>query len=328
VVFDLAEQAGFARCGIAAVDVVHRADYLDEWLQLGRAGEMDYLARHRELRRDPRQLLPGAQSIIVVADLYRQPDDQQLPKNCHSQNGVNVPTGRVARYAWGRDYHRVLRKKRHRLTDRLREAINEPFEARTCVDTAPVLEREWAAAAGIGWIGKNTMVLNEQIGSFFFLGEIIMSLELTASTPAVDHCGTCSRCLQACPTGALVAPYQMDASRCISYLTIEHRGHIDPALQPLMSDWVYGCDICQEVCPHNRRVPAATADPAYAASDRNPLVPRVPLPVLKNLTPEDYDRYLAGSAMKRATLSMLQRNAVIASSSSNSSSPSTNITQS
>jgi epoxyqueuosine reductase len=290
---------------------------------------MEYLARHRDLRRDPRQVLPGAKSIIVVADAYRQPDSDYgagdtetsgdnerrglAPPVCSTSNhSTDPPTGRIARYAWGRDYHRVLRKKLHRLIDRMREVIDVAFEARACVDTAPVVEREWAAAAGVGWIGKNTMVLHESIGSFFFLGEIVTTLELVPSAPAVDRCGTCTRCLQACPTGALVGPYEMDARRCISYLTIEHRGDIDADLQPLMGEWVYGCDICQDVCPHNRKAPA-TGESAYLAGGRNPLPPRASLPVLQNWTPEDYARDLAGSAMKRATLPMLQRNAAIIS---------------
>jgi epoxyqueuosine reductase len=283
---------------------------------------MDYLARHHALRIDPRQLLPGARSIIVVADLYRPPQEDATRRDAANAG----PTGRIARYAWGRDYHRALRKKLHHLADRLHEMLPEPFESRVCIDTAPIVEREWAAVAGVGWIGKNTMVLDEAIGSFFFLGEIITSLELAPTPPATDRCGTCTRCLDACPTHALVAPYRMDARRCISYLTIEHRGDIEPGLQPLMGDWLYGCDICQDVCPHNRRrttpmdVPPMTCppvqvpalDPAYDLNDRNPLPPRASLLVLQQWTDADYARHLAGSAMKRATLAMLKRNAAIA----------------
>ena len=182
------------------------------------------------------------------------------------------------------------------------------FETKACVDTAPLLEREFAAAAGIGWIGKNTMVLNERIGSYFFLGAIVTTLELVPDEPATDHCGTCTACLTACPTGAFPAPYEMDASRCISYLTIEHRTEIDGSLAARMEDWVFGCDVCQEVCPHNRRAPHTT-EPRF--------VPRPPIvnPVLDELlewSTEDYRRNLRGSAMRRARLDMLQRNAEIA----------------
>jgi epoxyqueuosine reductase len=319
VIGHLAREAGFARVGIAVAGPVPRADYVESWLDRGCAGEMAYLARHRELRRDPRQLLPGAKSIIVVADPYRQaepPDGGRascpplLSGGACGTKPPQEPTGSVARYAWGRDYHRVLRKKLHRFADRMHELIAEPFETRVCVDTAPLIEREWAAAAGVGWIGKNTMVLHETIGSFFFLGEIMTTLDLAASAPATDHCGTCARCLDACPTGALVAPYQMDARRCISYLTIEHRGEIAADLKPLMGDWLYGCDVCQEVCPHNHK-PSPAIDPAYLPGQRNPLPPRASPPVLQSWNQDDYDRHLAGSAMRRATLDMLKRNAEI-----------------
>lgn len=309
----LAGELGLAGVGVASAGPVTRQDYLEQWLAQGHAGEMQYLARYRELRADPRQLLPGAQSVIVVADVYRQPDSAsagRLPATLHDE-AATAARGKVARYAWGRDYHRVLRKKLHRLVDGLRACLPEPFEARSCVDTAPILEREWAAASGIGWIGKNTLVLSQELGSFFFLGEIVTTLELEPTPVAEDRCGTCTRCLEACPTRALTAPYQMDATRCISYLTIEHRGDIDPAMQRAMGDWVYGCDICQDVCPYNRRPPAAS-EPAYGIQQRNPLVPTASLNVLASWDQAAYDEHLAGSAMKRASLSMLQRNATIA----------------
>lgn len=305
LVFRLAGEAKLTRIGIAAAGPVRRADYLDRWLAEGRAGEMGYLAHHRRLRADPRRLLPGAESVIVVADLYHQRE----PASDDRTSAAEL-RGRIAKYAWGKDYHRVLRRKLHRVADRMREAMAEPFESRVAVDTAPVLEREWAASAGIGWIGKNTMVLNQELGSFFYLGEIITTLELVASAPAVDHCGTCTRCLEACPTRALTAPYQMDARRCISYLTIEHRSEIDGELQPLMGDWVYGCDVCQDVCPFNRKAPQTT-EPAYRPNDRDPLPPRPSLRVLQDLSNSEYEQQLAGSAMKRASLSMLKRNAAV-----------------
>lgn len=339
----LAAETGFARCGIAGAGRVNRADYVREWLADGHAGEMHYLARHAALREDPRRLLDGARSIIVVADLYRHDTDTTCsqpkhtmppaPDNAsspgveggpargrpHDRSGTagrpvdpdGAARGRIARYAWGRDYHRVLRRKLHRLADALHEAMDEPFTSRVCVDTAPLIEREIAAAAGIGWIGKNTMVLCRDVGSFFFLGEIITTLELAPSAPATDHCGSCTRCLDACPTAAFPAPYRMDATRCIAYLTIEHRSDIPGDLQPLMGDWVFGCDVCQDVCPYNREAPEG-AEPAYALQDRNPLPPAAPLDQLLAWTPEDYRAHLAGSAMKRASLDMLKRNARIA----------------
>jgi epoxyqueuosine reductase len=198
-----------------------------------------------------------------------------------------------------------------RLVDRLHRVINEPFEARVCVDTTPVLEREIAAAAGVGWIGKNTLVLHPKLGSYIFLGEIVTTLELAPSRPLSDRCGSCSRCLEACPTGALMEPYRMDATRCIAYLTIEHRGEIPVELAGAMGDWVFGCDLCQEVCPYNRKAPPSR-EPEFGPSDRFALPPRPLLETILSLTEDQRQQYLAGSAIKRATLAMLKRNAEIA----------------
>jgi epoxyqueuosine reductase len=310
----MALDAGFARAGVARAGPIVRASCLDSWLQAGFAGEMAYLARWRDLRVDPRRLLPGARSVIVVGYLGSagegacppaapaQPDRQSADDS--------RPRGRVARYAWGRDYHRVMRKMLRRFVAELHGLWREPFETRICVDTAPIMERELAAAAGLGWIGKNTMLIDAQLGSVLMLGEVITTLELEPSLPVPDRCGTCSRCLEACPTKALVAPHRLDASRCISYLTIEHRGEIPADLQACMGDWVFGCDRCQEVCPHNRRT-AASLPPVPDAS-ANPLTPRPVLADVLSLTQERYRDCLAGSPMKRATLEMLKRNAAIA----------------
>jgi epoxyqueuosine reductase len=293
----LAADLGFDRVGIARAGPVERADYLRRWLDGGRAGLMLYLHRYFDHRTDARALLDDACSMIVVALNYYQPtppveDDR--------------PRGRVARYAWGDDYHRVLRRRLASLIERMRAEIDEPFEARACVDTAPVLEREWAAAAGVGWIGKNTMVLHQDLGSYFVLGEVVTTLELAPDAPATDHCGRCTRCLEACPTTAFPAPYQMDASRCISYFTIELRDDIPQEFHAAMGDWVFGCDLCQEVCPYNRRVPHSDTFPIRAPG---------PFPVLADIlawTPEDYRTILRGSAIKRAKLPMLHRNAALA----------------
>lgn len=327
----LAHEAGFDRVGIAPAGPLPRQEYVRQWLLAGHHGEMEYLHRWAELRSDPRLLLPGARSVIVVAHVYRHETRAQaeIQENRTQKHGntnspkfypsppfplspshLSSPTGRVARYAWGRDYHKIIRKKLQRLLTALRNDVGEPFDARICVDTAPVIERELAAAAGIGWIGKNTLVLHQELGSYFFLAEILTTLQLPPATPATDHCGTCTRCLDACPTQALTAPYQMDASRCISYLTIEHRGGISPDLQPLMGNWVYGCDICQEVCPHNRKAPLSR-EPAYAPLPEG-LPPEPALAELLTWNQEDHQQRLAGSAAKRASLPMLQRNARIA----------------
>jgi epoxyqueuosine reductase len=191
---------------------------------------------------------------------------------------------------------------------RMRTEFSEAFEARICVDTAPLLEREWAELAGIGWIGKNTLVLHQTLGSYFFLGGIITTLELEPDEAIPDHCGTCTACLDACPTAAFPSPYEMDASRCISYLTIEHRGAIAREFHKAMGSWVFGCDVCQEVCPYNHRAPLATE----LLFEPRPPAPEVVLDDVLHWSPEDYAANLKGRAMKRAKLDMLQRNAQIA----------------
>lgn len=305
VVKQLALDAGFDACGVTSAEPIGRMDYLQAWLASGRAGSMHYLRRHAEVREDPRKLLPGARSIVVSALSYHQdcPDPSTEPVEARSGRLM----GRVAMYAWGEDYHVVLRRKLDAIVERMRAALGEPFEARVCVDTAPLLEREVAARAGIGWIGKNTLVLNAALGSYFFLGSIVTTLVLAADEPIEDHCGTCRACLDACPTNAFPAAYEMDASRCVSYLTIEHRGDIDPSLQPLMGDWLFGCDVCQEVCPHNRKA-HTTRESAFAA---RPPAPAISTDVIKAWSDAEYRSHLHGSAMKRAKLVMLKRNADI-----------------
>jgi epoxyqueuosine reductase len=300
---DLAQEIGFDRCGIARAGPIGRGDYLQAWLAAGRAGSMAYLHRCLEQRIDPRQLLDGAQSIIVVALLYHQPSPEAPTEPASSSR-----RGRVAMYAWGDDYHKIAKNKLLTLADRLRERLSQPFHARACVDTAPLLEREVAAAAGIGWIGKNTLVLNRELGSCFFLGALLTTLDLPPDRPTDDHCGTCTRCLEACPTSAFPAPYQMDASRCISYLTIEHRGEIRGEFHKAMGDWIFGCDVCQEVCPYNRHA-------SYTRETRFAVRPPGPRPDLREIlqwTEDDYCSNLRSSAIKRAKLDMLHRNAAIA----------------
>ncbi len=300
----LVKQLALARggdlVGVAPAAASTRAAYYRAWLAAGHAGTMGYLARNVELRLDSAGLLPGARSLISVAVSY-----QRTPVPSASEN---APAGRVAQYARGRDYHFVLRELLEGLRADLAAALPEPFEARVLVDSSPLLEREVAMAAGLGWIGKNTLVLNERLGSTFVLGELLTTLDLAADAPATDHCGTCTRCLDACPTQAFPAPYQMDASRCISYLTIEHRDAIDPALAARMGDWVFGCDICQEVCPFNRKVPPGT----NAALQEDRLPARIPLPQLQSLRSGGYRRLVKDTAARRASRPMLRRNADIA----------------
>ncbi len=299
VIKSLAADMGFRRTGIAQAQPIERSDYLERWLAAGRAGTMQYLHRNHEIRTDPRNLLPGARSVIVVAANYHLPE----PEAC----GSDQPTGRIAMYAWGEDYHRTVKRRLHALTDALRERIPDPFDARCCVDTVPLLERELAAAAGVGWIGKNTMVLDAECGSYFFLGEIVTTLDLLYDDPAVDRCGSCTKCLDACPTAAFPQPYEMDASRCISYLTIEHRGDIAEPFHEGMDDWVFGCDVCQQVCPFNRKAPYA--DDVTPTSHG----PRLNIDEVAGWSESEYREAMRRSAVKRATPEMLKRNAAIAS---------------
>ena len=293
-----ARELGFDLVGIADARPSAYRDYLRHWLDDGQAGTMGYLAKRFEERTDPAAYLPGAGSVICVAINYHTPLEN-VPERERTNHG------RVARYALGDDYHELIKTRLHALADWLREVAPDAV-TKTAVDTAPVMEKGLAARAGVGWQGKNTCTINENIGSWLLLGEIVTTLALPADEPAVDRCGTCTRCLDACPTGAITAPYQLDARRCISYLTIEHReGETDPALAPKVGDWLYGCDICQDVCPWNSKAPITT-DPALAPRFRTGTLD---LREVLTWTPDDYRLRLRHSAMKRVKLPVLQRNA-------------------
>lgn len=244
-------------------------------------------------------MLPVARSVIVVALNYKQPEPSPTDERHR---------GRVAMYAWGEDYHVVIRDKLELMVSQLRAELGDPFEARVCVDTSAIIEREYAVKAGVGWIGKNTLVMHQSLGSYFFLGVVVADLELLPDVPEPDHCGSCTRCLDACPTGAFPTAYQMDASRCISYLTIEHRGDIEPALAPQIGDWVFGCDVCQAVCPHNRDAPTMK-EPRFLGSAESAR------PALHDVLGWDealYAAYVEGRATDRAKRLMWKRNATIA----------------
>ena len=256
---ELANKLGFDSCRIAlCAPPAHVAEF-DQWLQEGAAGEMNYMTRGAEKRRDPGKVLVGARSIIILAINYFSKTGEPKPE-C-------APRGRIARYAWGQDYHEVIQKKLERIDSFLREFGGKQ---KYYVDTGPVLERDYAAKAGIGWHGKSTMLINERLGTWFFLAEILTTLELPPDPPARDHCGKCTRCITACPTGAITAPHKLDARRCISYLTIELKGPIPEGLRPLIGDRIFGCDDCLEACPWNRfaqvsRESAFAATPATIA---------------------------------------------------------------
>jgi epoxyqueuosine reductase len=289
---------GFDLVGITTLGPVESNDKFEAWLARGYAGEMSYLERGAEKRRDSSTPWPGARSAIVVAMDY----------------GGQEPPGPVARYARGDDYHDVMTDKLRALSAWLDSTVGRPISAKAYVDTGPILERDLAQKAGLGWIGKNTNLLNPQIGSFFFLGSLLLDLALDADAPFTsDHCGTCRRCIEACPTDAIVDDRVLDATRCISYLTIEQRGAIPEALRPLMGDLIYGCDICQSCCPWNVRFSQGLSEPSFAprevlaGADAGTLARE-----LLAMSPDEFSVTFKGSAMKRAKLRGLKRNAAVA----------------
>jgi epoxyqueuosine reductase len=291
-----AEAAGFDLCGIARADKHPKLARLKDWIALGYAGEMSYLADSLDERMDPRIALPTAQSIISVAVVYntREPYSTEI---------TDPDRVAIARYAWGDDYHLVLRSRLRALLASLAAAAGPGFEAVSCVDVEAMQERVWAEAAGLGWVAKNTCVINPTLGSWFFLGEIITNAELEADAPVADQCGTCTRCIDACPTHAIVEPYTIDATKCLSYLTIETRGDVDPALQPAINKQVYGCDICQDVCPWNRKA-AVSDDPAWQP---RPGLAFPPLNDLIRMSDAEWSTLIKDSSMKRAGLTRLRR---------------------
>ena len=285
---------GFDLAGIAVLGPVETADAFDAWVARGFAGEMHYLPRAAAKRRDTRLPVPGTSSAVVVAMNY----------------GGTRPTGSIARYARGDDYHDVMLRKLGELHRWIEEEVGEPVGGKAYVDTGPILERDLARRAGLGWFGKNTNLINPRIGSFFFLGALLLDLDLQPDTPfEADRCGSCTRCLDACPTGAFAEPWTLDATQCISYITIEAKGAIPEPLRERLGTLIYGCDICQDVCPWNVRFASDLAEPALASRDGTDD------PDLAELLTLDDDAFrgrFRGSAIKRAKRRGLARNVAIA----------------
>jgi epoxyqueuosine reductase len=292
-----ARALGFELVGVAPVQSPPHADSFLLWLAKGYAGVMDYLERTAHLRINPEELLPDARSAIVVGLNYAP---AELPNTGY----------RIARYALGDDYHAVIREKLETLLGAI-QAIEPSAQGRVCVDSAPVLERDLALLAGLGWYGKNTCLINTHRGSYFFLGVLLLTLELEYDSPAQGGCGTCRLCLDACPTGALVEPYQLDARKCISYLTIELRDSIPTEHREAMGEWLFGCDICQEVCPFNR---PRLHQPLRAQPTTEPRLQPRPLPQLTEILQMDeaeFAQRFRSSAIKRTKWRGLVRNALI-----------------
>lgn len=311
-----AKTLGFELCGVVRAEQFPELAQFTEWLKRGYAGEMAYLEDAR--RRAPASVVNGLRSVIVCALNYNTAHPYSTEAAAQNTSNGEDPRGWVSRYAWGNDYHEVLWGKLNALVAAMKDKVAGPFMARAYADTGPVAERVFAKHAGLGWIGKNTLLLNEALGSWLFLGVIFTSLELTPSLaanelPPPDLCGNCRQCLDACPTGALGEPYVMDARRCISYLTIELRGAIPEQFREAMAWQVYGCDICQDVCPYNRAAPETSLpsfQPREFADGTSLLHPT--LEWLAGMGEEEFRKVFRGSAMKRAKWTGLVRNTCIA----------------
>lgn len=295
-----ARQLGFDAAGISGIDLGEAERALQAWLAAGYHGEMDYMARHGVKRARPAELVPGTLSVITVRMNYL--------KNARDPSEVLADAGRayISRYAMGRDYHKVLRSRLQDLAEKIRAETGE-LRCRVFTDSAPVLEVEIAKRAGLGWRGKHTLLLHREAGSYFFLGEIYTDLPLPHDEPIQDHCGSCSACIDACPTGAIVAPYQVDARRCISYLTIELKGAIPEELRPLIGNRVYGCDDCQLCCPWNR---FAQLSPEGDFAVRNG-VDDATLVELFAWNEQEFEQRLAGSAIRRIGFERWLRNIAV-----------------
>ena len=288
-----AKDLGFLSCGISKADFLEEeAPRLEQWLNQNHHGEMAYMANHFDKRLDPRVLVPGAKSVVSLLLNYHSKEKQ-----------TDVEAPKIASYAFGDDYHKVIKDKLKQLMSFIHQEIGE-VQGRVFVDSAPVMDKAWAAKSGLGWIGKNTNLISKKVGSFFFIAELILDLELEHDLPATDHCGSCTACIDACPTDALLAPYQIDGSKCISYVTIELKNEIPTDFQGKMDNWAFGCDVCQTVCPWNRFA-TPHSEPAFNPPDEL-------LSLSKNeweeMTQEVFSVIFKNSAIKRTKYEGLKRN--------------------
>ena len=288
-----ATSLGFLSCGISkAVFLEEEATNLENWLNDCKHGKMEYMANHFDMRLDPRKLVPGAKSVISLTYNYF---------NNNLQKDKDAP--KISKYAYGNDYHQVIKKKLKILFKGLKQKFGD-INGRVFVDSAPIMEKAWAAKSGLGWIGKNTNLISQKVGSYYFLAEIIVDLELDYDTPVTDHCGSCTACIDSCPTGALVKPYEIDGSKCISYLTIELKDEIPSEFRGKMENWAFGCDVCQDVCPWNR----------FSQKHNEPLFnPNQDMLKMKKkdweeLTEETFEVIFKNSAVKRTKYKGLKRN--------------------
>ena len=294
-IIEEAERLGFDACGITnATALEEESAHVEQWLENGREGEMGYLTRNKEKRYDPRLLVEGTKSIVTV--LYNYFPKQQIGDGKHFK---------IAKYAYGADYHDVLKRKMRQLLERIEAQTGKLEGTRVFVDSAPVLDRAWAVRCGLGFIGKNTNLIHPKKGSFFFIGHLFLPLELEETgQPLTNRCGRCTKCLEACPTGALEAPFHIDARKCISYLTIEYKGSLDNLDPKTFNGWMYGCDICQDVCPYNR-FSLPNMEPEFQPSEK---LLSMRESYWKNLTETEFNALFKHSAVQRAGFEGLKRN--------------------
>jgi epoxyqueuosine reductase len=295
-----AQRLGFELVGVSPAKLPPHEESFAEWLRQGFAGELGYMARTEQLRRDPGELVPWAVSIVSVGMNYYTPYPRPEP--------TKETKGWISRYAWGDDYHELMKQRLEALLETIRTLHDGPVEGRAFVDSGPVLERDFAGVAGLGWIGKNTHLISPKRGSWFFLGELFLNIALDYDRPIRDRCGKCDLCLKACPTSALVGPYILDARRCISYLTIELKGWMPRHLRPLVGNHIFGCDICQDVCPYNVKA-LPTAEPAYAPRQGLHAPDLIPLLAL---TEQEFRHRFRGSPILRAKRRGFLRNVAVA----------------
>ena len=287
---------GFCKVGIARpVELEEEGRLLREWLSRDFHGTMEWMSKNVEKKVDPRKILPGAQSIVAVGMNYYTPNEHT----------VDPSKGKISRYAWGDDYHEVMLPRLENLLEFIKSEV-PTANGKVYVDTGPVMDKVWAAKAGIGWEGKHTNVISREFGSWIFLGEIILDIALEYDEPSVDYCGTCTRCIDACPTHAIVEPYVLDSKLCISYLTIEHKGEIPDSLAPRFENWIYGCDICQDVCPWNKKFSKPTEEVAFLPREGK-LSPN--LLDVTSMSEEEFRQSFRHSPIKRTKHSGLVRNA-------------------
>jgi epoxyqueuosine reductase len=286
------KRLGFDFCGISKADFLEdEAPHLEKWLKQGLNGKMQYMENYFDMRRDPRKLVDGAKSVISLMLNY-YPEEKQ-----------NAAAPKISKYAYGKDYHYVIKHKLKELLHVMNEQIGE-IHGRAFVDSAPVLERAWAAKSGLGWIGKNAQLLRPQNGSFFFLAELIVDIELEADTPTEDHCGTCTRCIDACPTQAIIGPKIVDGSKCISYFTIELKETMPAEMQDKLDGWMFGCDVCQDVCPWNRFTHPHTTEQLKP----NPAILDMRQKDWEEITEDVFKNTFKGSPLQRAGYSGIKRN--------------------